>query len=70
MYANKSYLLKSEVNDALTVYLADKETVTSIDAVESDGDEVILFDLDGVRVTEPEKNAIYVTSDGKKVLMK
>ena len=70
VYANKSYLLKSEVNDALTVYLADKETVTSIDAVESDGDEVILFDLDGVRVAEPEKNAIYVTSDGKKVLMK
>jgi hypothetical protein len=62
---NKAYLLKNEVGDVLTVYLADKETVTSIDGIESDDDEVVLYDLDGVRVVNPEKNVIYVTSDGK-----
>ena len=70
VYANKSYLLKSEVGNVLTVYLADKKTVTSIDGVESDDEEVVLYNLDGVRVVNPEKNAIYVTSDGKKVLIK
>jgi hypothetical protein len=68
--ANKCYLLKNEVGDVLTVYLADKKTVTSIDGVESDDEEVVLYNLDGVRVVNPEKNAIYVTSDGKKVLIK
>jgi hypothetical protein len=38
--------------------------------VESDDEEVVLYNLDGVRVVNPEKNAIYVTSDGKKVLIK
>ncbi len=70
IYANKSYLLKSEVGNVTTVYLADKKTVTSIDGVNANEAEVNLFDLNGVKVTVPERNGIYVTSSGKKVLVK
>jgi hypothetical protein len=68
--ANKSYLLKSEVGGVSTVYLADKKTVTSIDGVDAENAEVVLYDINGVRVVAPEKNGIYVTSDGKKILVK
>ena len=70
VYANKSYLLKNEVGDVLTVYLADKETVTSIEGVEIEDAEVVLYDINGVRVETPVRNGIYVTSDGRKVLVK
>ncbi len=70
VYANKSYLMKNEVGNVLTVYLADKETVTSIDGVNVDEAEVELYDLSGVKVYVPQRNGIYVTSTGKKVLVK
>ncbi len=70
VYPNKSYLLKSEVGDVLTVYLADKDVVTSIEGVEAEDGEVVLYDLNGVKVVAPERNGIYVTSSGKKVLVK
>ena len=68
--ANKSYLLKNEVGGVATVYLADKKTVTSIDGVDAEEAEVVLYDINGVRVVTPEKNGIYITSSGKKVLVK
>ena len=68
--ANTSYLLKSDVGSVSTIYLADKKTVTSIDGVNVDEAEVELYDLNGVKVTVPVKNGIYVTSTGKKVLVK
>ena len=67
---NTCYMLKSEVGSASTIYLADKKTVTSIDGVNVDEAEVELYDLNGVKVVVPEKNGIYVTSTGKKVLVK
>ena len=70
VYANKSYLLKSEVGGVMTVYLADKKTVTSIDDVNVDEAAIELYDLNGVKVAAPVKNGIYVTSTGKKVLVK
>lgn len=70
VYANKAYLLKSEVGGVLTVYLADKKTVTSIDGVNANEADVELFDLNGVKVAVPERNGIYVTSSGRKVLVK
>ena len=70
VYANKSYLLKSEVGGVLTVYLADKQTVTSIDDVNVEETAVELYDLNGVKVAVLVKNGIYVTSTGKKVLVK
>jgi hypothetical protein len=70
IYANKSYLLKSDVGNVTTVYLADKDVVTSIEGVEAEDGEVVLYDLNGVKVVTPERNGIYVTSSGKKVLVK
>ena len=67
---NKAYLLKSEVGGVLTVYLADKKSVTSIDGVNANEADVELFDLNGVKVAVPERNGIYVTSSGRKVLVK
>jgi S-adenosylhomocysteine hydrolase len=52
------------------VYLADKKTVTSIDGVNANEADVELFDLNGVKVAVPERNGIYVTSSGRKVLVK
>ena len=70
IYPNKSYLLKSEVGNVTTAYLADKKSVTSIDGVNVDDAGLELFDLNGVKVAVPERNGIYVTSAGKKVLVK
>ena len=68
--ANKAYMLKSEAGNVSTLYLADKETVTSIEGVEIEDAEVVLYDINGVRVETPVRNGIYVTSDGRKVLVK
>ena len=68
--ANKSYLLKSEVGGVLTVYLANKDAVTSIADIEAAGEGVVLYDINGVKVSTPEKGGVYVTSSGKKVLVK
>ena len=68
--ANLAYMLKAEVGNVSTVYLADKETVTSIDGVDVDEIEVELYDLNGIKVAVPERNGIYVTTTGKKVLVK
>jgi hypothetical protein len=32
--------------------------------------EIELFDLNGVKVVLPERNGVYVTSSGKKILVK
>lgn len=69
VYANKSYLMKSDVGGALTVYLADKENL-SIEGVETDEPDVVLYDVNGIRVVSPVRGGVYVTSAGKKVLVK
>ena len=68
--ANLVYMLKAEVGNASPVYLADKETVTAIDGVEADLASEALYTLDGVRVEKPESGRIYVTSAGRKILVK
>jgi hypothetical protein len=68
--ANKAYMLKSDAGNVSTLYLADKGIVTSIDGVDVDEAGVELFDLNGVKVVAPEKNGIYVTSGGKKIIVK
>lgn len=70
VYANKSYLIKDETGGVLTVYLAKEDIVTSIDGIETDEEGVVLYDINGVKVITPEKGGIYVTSTGKKVLVK
>ena len=68
--SNKAYLLKNEVGGVTTVHLATEKGVTAIDGVEADGKELVLYDLNGVRVQNVESNRVYVTSDGRKVLVK
>lgn len=67
--ANKSYLLKEDVNNAELLYLAIKGVHTGIDNVKHKNN-VRLYDLKGNIVDKPECGHIYVTSDGKKVLIK
>ena len=68
--SNLVYLLKAEVGNVSTVYLADKKTVTSIEGVQADDADAVLYDINGVQVSNPVKNGIYVTSSGKKILIK
>ncbi|MBQ5751480.1 MAG: hypothetical protein IIV89_01405, partial [Bacteroidaceae bacterium] len=68
--SNRAYLLKNDVGGVTTVHLATEKSVTAIDGVEADGEAVQLYDLNGVRVQNVESNRVYVTSDGRKVLVK
>ena len=68
--SNRSYLLKADVGGVATVYLADKNNVTSIEDVNVDEADIVLYDINGVKVVTPERGGIYVTSSGKKVLVK
>ncbi len=68
--ANKAYLLKSEVEDATLLYFGLKTTLTGIDKIEGDEGGEKFFRLDGTPASALQKGRIYVTSDGKKVLVK
>ena len=67
---NKSYLLKEEVGGATQLYLGQKEILTSIDSIEADDENHIFYNLDGTRALNLKKGCIYVTSEGKKILVK
>ena len=67
---NKSYLLKEDVGGATQLYLGQKEILTSIDDIKEDGENTIFYNLDGTRAENLQKGRIYVTSEGKKILVK
>lgn len=68
--ANKSYLLKSEVKDAEQLYLSPKSLHDGISGIKAEKDGDQFYDLNGVRADKLQKGHIYVTSEGKKILVK
>lgn len=68
--ANKSYLLKSEVKDAELLYLSPKSLHDGINGIRAEKNGNTFYDLNGTRADKLQKGHIYVTSEGKKILVK
>ncbi len=68
--ANRAYLLTSDVNGATQIYLQTRDFMTGIDEVTKDSDKAdVFYEVNGVRAAKLQKGHIYVTSDGKRILV-
>ena len=68
---NKCYILKEDVNDLTKLYLAEKSDITAISLpnIES-AREQKLYTIDGKKVDKLQSGKIYITAEGKKILVK
>ena len=67
---NRAYLLTSDVDGATQVYLQTRDFVTGIDQVESTTTSPVFYNPNGTRATKLQSGSIYITSDGKTILVK
>lgn len=70
--ANRAYLLNTDFNDARQVYLQTRDVLTGIkdvDGVHQDKDNMY-YELNGTRANKLQGGRIYVTSTGKRILVK
>jgi hypothetical protein len=69
--ANRAYLLTTDVNGANQVYFQSSKLITAINEVEATASANLKFyELNGSRATSLQKGRVYVTSDGKTILVK
>lgn len=69
--ANRAYLLTTDVNGANQVYFQSSKLITAINEVEATAYANLKFyELNGSRATSLQKGRIYVTSNGKTILVK
>ena len=67
---NRAYLLTSDVDGATQVYLQTRDFVTGIDQVESTTTSPVFYNPNGTRAAKLQSGSIYITSDGKTILVK
>ena len=68
---NRAYLLTTDVNGAKQVYFQTSEFVTAISKVEAtDSASQKFYELNGMRANKLQKGRIYVTTEGKTILVK
>ena len=68
---NRAYLLTSDVDGATEVYFQTSEFVTAISDVEAAASaNQKFYELNGMRANKLQKGRIYVTSEGKTILVK
>lgn len=68
---NKCYILKEDVNNLTKLYLAEKKAITAIDLPVQDNVKTpIFYNLDGTKATNLQSGKIYITAEGKKILVK
>jgi hypothetical protein len=68
---NKCYILKEDVNNLSKLYLAEKNSITSIDsAVNETVTAKQFYNLDGTKVSKLQSGKVYITSEGKKIYVK
>ena len=68
---NRAYLLTTDVDGATEVYFQSSEFVTAINDVEAAASaNQKFYELNGTRATKLQKGRIYVTSEGKTILVK
>mgnify|MGYP002511196747 FL=1 len=69
--ANRAYLLTTDVNGANQVYFQSSKLITAINEVEATASANLKFyELNGSRATSLQKGRVYVTSNGKTILVK
>ena len=69
--ANKCYLLKADVDNLSKLYLAEKNSITSIESAVNDAVTATQFyNLDGTKASKLQSGKIYITSEGKKIYVK
>ena len=70
--SNRAYLFISDVDNASTVYLQTREWTTGVEDVlgEDSAKDAVLYELNGTRADKLQKGRIYVTTDGKTILVK
>lgn len=69
---NKSCLLYSDFSNVSPVFLATRDFITGIEDVEvpQDNEGKVFYELNGARATKLQSGRVYVTSDGKRILVK
>jgi hypothetical protein len=67
---NRAYLLTSDVDGATQVYLQSRDFVTGIGNVESTTASPIFYSPNGTRANKLQSGRIYITSEGKTILVK
>lgn len=68
---NKCYILKEDVNDLTKLYLAEKSDITAISLPNIEpAREQKLYTIDGKKVDKLQSGKIYITAEGKKILVK
>jgi hypothetical protein len=68
---NRCYILKEDVNNLSKLYLAEKNSITSIDsAVNETVTAKQFYNLDGTKVSKLQSGKVYITSEGKKIYVK
>ena len=68
--ANKCYVLKEDVNNLSKLYLAEKNTITAIESTTTTSESTQFYNLDGTKATKLQSGKIYITTEGKKILVK
>ena len=68
--ANKSYLMREDVGNAEQLYLAIRSNLTGIEEIEAEDGNEAIYTLDGKKAEKIESGKIYITSKGKKILVK
>jgi uncharacterized protein (UPF0333 family) len=67
---NKCYILKKDVNNLSKLYLAEKNTITAIESTTTTPKSAQFYNLDGTKATKLQSGKIYITTEGKKILVK
>ncbi|MEE0984552.1 MAG: M60 family metallopeptidase [Bacteroidaceae bacterium] len=67
---NRAYVLTSDVGSAKQVYLQTRDFVTGVKDIEGDAKEPVLYELNGTRAGKLQNGRVYVTSEGKTILVK
>ena len=68
---NRAYLLTSDVDGATQIYLQTREFATGVEDIEAGAKEgTVFYELDGRRASKLQSGRVYVTSEGKSVLVR
>ena len=62
--------MKADVDGASQLYLGIKDQLTAIEAVTvNNGQPAVFYNLDGTKAGKLQSGRIYITADGKKILV-